>query len=102
MGADEWKSLAAWHGTRIVEIHPRTQEGSEFCESFGVGACFRWPLEEHLLQGEEDHDDEDHEDIPNDASETLGIQPPSATSKEMEELGMVAPRDEIDRESSST
>jgi peptide subunit release factor 1 (eRF1) len=102
LSADEWKSLAAWHGTRIVEIHPRTEKGSEFCKSFGVGACFRWPLEEHLLQDDEDHNEEDSEEIPINASGTLGIQPPSAISKEMEELEVASPQDDIDRESSST
>jgi len=96
LSADEWKSLAAWHSTRTVEVQPRTQKGNEFCEAFGVGACLRWPLEEHLLQ-----DDDDHEEIPNNASGTQGIQLPSATNKEMEELGMVVLQDEIAREGSS-
>eukprot|EP00928_Gymnodinium_smaydae_P032641 TRINITY_DN23580_c0_g1_i1.p1 TRINITY_DN23580_c0_g1~~TRINITY_DN23580_c0_g1_i1.p1 ORF type:complete len:437 (-),score=58.61 TRINITY_DN23580_c0_g1_i1:208-1518(-) len=102
LSVDEWKSLAALHGTRIVEIHPRTEKGCEFCESFGVGACFRWPLEEHLLQDDDDHAHEDCEEIPINASATPGIQLPSATSKELDELEMVAPQGEIDREGSRT
>lgn len=41
----EWKSLAEAQGTNVIEIHPRTELASRFCQSFGVGGCLRWPVD---------------------------------------------------------
>lgn len=50
LGADGLRTLAASHGTHVVEICPRTEQGAKFCESFGVGGCLRWRLDLELLE----------------------------------------------------
>jgi|ERR1712183_1046191 len=44
LGADGWKALAASYGTSVVEIYPRNELSTRFCESFGIGDAFdgRW------------------------------------------------------------
>lgn len=54
ISADDWKALAALHGTHVDEIHPRTQQASQFCKSFRIGGCLRWPVEAHLLEDVEE------------------------------------------------
>lgn len=52
--ADGWKSLAEAYGTRVVEVHPSSEQGVQFCKSFGVGGCLRWPLDSEVLEEEEE------------------------------------------------
>jgi len=47
---DEWSALAEASGARVTHVHPRTEVGTTFCRSFGVGACLRWELDEELLE----------------------------------------------------
>jgi len=54
LGADGLRTLAASYGTRVVEICPRTEQGTKFCESFCVGACLRWPLDLEFLEEDDD------------------------------------------------
>jgi len=53
---DTWRSKAASYGTEVVEIHPRTEQGSKFCKSFVVGGCLRWPLDLDMLQEADEED----------------------------------------------
>jgi len=47
---DDWRALAEAHGTKIVEVKDRTQDGVQFCKAFQVGGCLRWPLGPELLE----------------------------------------------------
>jgi len=61
---DEWKSLADMHGTHVVEIQPNTKKGIEFCQSYCVGGCLRWPVDMNLFDNvdvEQDEPQERHE-----------------------------------------
>lgn len=46
----DWRALAAAHGTSVVEVDPRSEAGHLFCEGFGVGAYLRWPVDHDLLE----------------------------------------------------
>lgn len=45
----DWRTLASASGARIWEILPRSQAAVQFCQSFAIGACLRWPVRESLL-----------------------------------------------------
>jgi len=44
------RALADIHGTAVVEVSDRTEQGAQFCRAFGVGACLRWPVDPELLE----------------------------------------------------
>lgn len=50
----DWKALASASGASIWEISPRSEAAVQFCQSFAIGACLRWPVCASLL----DDDDE--------------------------------------------
>jgi peptide subunit release factor 1 (eRF1) len=58
LSVDEWKVLADMHGTRVIEILPNTEKGSQFCQSYGVGGCLRWPLDMSHFEDLNDEQDE--------------------------------------------
>lgn len=49
---EEWRALAQANGAIVVEVAPRSEETVEFCRSFSVGGCLRWPVELELLEDE--------------------------------------------------
>lgn len=65
LGVDGWKALAESYGTQVVEVYPTSEQGAEFCKSFGVGGCLRWPLDSEVLE---------EEVVDAEEGETLGIQ----------------------------
>lgn len=67
LAKDGWKALAESYGTLVVEVYPTSEQGAEFCKSFGVGGCLRWPLDSEVLEEEL----VDAEEAP---AEALGIQ----------------------------
>merc|ERR1712151_318019 len=48
--AKDWQALAKLHGTTVIEIEDRSEGGTHFCKSFGVGACLRWPVDPELFE----------------------------------------------------
>merc|ERR1712039_716480 len=42
--ATDWKTLATASGASIWEISPRSETAVQFCQSFAIGACLRWPV----------------------------------------------------------
>merc|ERR1711879_1059665 len=58
LSVDEWKELVDMHGTRVIEILPNTEKGSQFCQSYGVGGCLRWPLDMSHFEDLNDEQDE--------------------------------------------
>lgn len=46
---EDWKTLAAENGAKFLEIRPRGEAAVQFCKSFGIGACLRWPVLAGLL-----------------------------------------------------
>merc|ERR1711948_216260 len=60
--AKDWQALAKLHGTTVIEIEDRSEGGTHFCKSFGVGACLRWPVDPELFEEmdvEPDHEASD-------------------------------------------
>lgn len=56
----DWKTLASASGASIWEISPRSEAAVQFCRSFAIGACLRWPVCASLLdEGEEFAADEE-------------------------------------------
>jgi len=55
-GNDEatWKHLAALHATHVVRVPALSPQGVQFCSSFGVGGCLRWPVDPDLLEEKEE------------------------------------------------
>lgn len=56
-GYDRWHKLATAAGANLVELSPRSELQSQFCDGFGVGACLRYAispemLEDRVLHGE--------------------------------------------------
>lgn len=45
----DWKTLASASGASIWEISPRSEAAVQFCQSFAIGACLRWPVCASLL-----------------------------------------------------
>jgi len=52
LSLDEWKALAEAHGARLFQVRPRSDQATAFCESFKVGACLRWAVDQELLEEE--------------------------------------------------
>lgn len=61
---DDWKALAELYSTDVVEIHPRTELASRFCQSFGIGGCLRWPLDLQVGEDEKEKDEKPQEESP--------------------------------------
>lgn len=53
---DELKHLAISHGTPIFEVEDSSVQGSQFCSSFVMGGCLRWPIDPELFHQEEQGD----------------------------------------------
>jgi len=52
--ATDWKTLATASGASIWEISPRSETAVQFCQSFAIGACLRWPVCANLLDESEE------------------------------------------------
>eukprot|EP00973_Karenia_brevis_P043502 6028331-Karenia_brevis.AAC.1 len=55
---DEWTTLAASHATDVVRVQDQSAQGMQFCSSFRVRGCLRWPVDPDLLD-EDDHEEQD-------------------------------------------
>lgn len=49
---EKWRLLADGHGTQIVEVERRSEQAVQFCDSFRVGGCLRWPVDLGLMEEE--------------------------------------------------
>jgi len=56
-----WSALASASGASVWEISPGREAAVQFCQSFAIGACLRWPVFAHLLDEDEASA---HEDVP--------------------------------------
>merc|ERR1712226_785328 len=53
---DELTNLANTHGTTVFLIDDTTSQGLQFCNSFIIGGCLRWPVDPESLDTEEQID----------------------------------------------
>lgn len=53
---DELSNLASSHGASVFEVDDSSVQGSQFCNSFIMGGCLRWPVDLELLDIEEKND----------------------------------------------
>lgn len=51
---DTWEALAESHATVLVKVPAHSDFGVQFCSSFRVGGCLRWPLDPDLLEGDDE------------------------------------------------
>jgi hypothetical protein len=58
---DELTNLANTHGSTVFLIDDSTSQGLQFCNSFIIGGCLRWPVDPESLDTEEQIDIQ-HED----------------------------------------
>jgi len=62
---EDLTKLANIHGTPVHEVDDSSAQGSQFCNSFVMGGCLRWPLDpesldmEYMNDGQRNDDDED-------------------------------------------
>merc|ERR1711862_514062 len=104
LSMDEWNALAMLHGTRVLEIHARTEQATRFCQSFGVGGCLRWQTED-LSEDEGEVPGVEDEPVLSNVSGLQGTQSPSCVhaaplQSAHEKLAVAA--QELDRDSIST
>merc|ERR1712232_55574 len=59
---DEISNLANSHGASVFEVDDSTAQGSQFCNSFNMGGCLRWPVDPDLLDSEEKNDTQQCDD----------------------------------------
>merc|ERR1711953_391092 len=53
---DELTNLAKSHSAPVFEVEDVSGRGSQFCNSFIMGGCLRWPVDPELLDREEQID----------------------------------------------
>lgn len=73
--AEDWKALAAQHGAQVLEVRPRSQQSTLFCDSFGIGGCLRWPVDPCMLEDED-------EALSQEEETEAGTAPPAAAGGE--------------------
>lgn len=78
----DWQALASASGASISEIPPRSEAAVQFCQSFAIGACLRWPVSAGLLDEDRALAPEDASGSPGEAVEdaTLGLELPHGVS----------------------
>jgi len=50
LSLQEWRMVAKAHGTMVLEIEDRSEDGTHFCKAFGIGGCLRWPVDPELFE----------------------------------------------------
>merc|ERR1711904_537006 len=45
----DWKAKAKLYGAQVIEVEPRSAQATQFCTSYAIGACLRWPVDFNAL-----------------------------------------------------
>lgn len=91
----DFKDVAAEHGTEILEVKPLTESAVQFCGAFQIGGCLRWPLCAELLDNEACD-----EDVPGGFS--LGCSKDATTAVSLQENSLGCGESSIDSNAQST
>jgi len=45
----DWKTMAKLYGAQVIEVEPCSTQATQFCTSYGIGACLRWAVDFNAL-----------------------------------------------------
>lgn len=97
------RALASASGASVWEISPRSEAAVQFCQSFAIGACLRWPVLASLL---DEDGSSSSDDVPacldaasvGDASSGLELPPSRACTAQSAAFGAASSTEAADEE----